>query len=353
MITLKKLRKYKTLLYILVMGAAAFWALLSGPIFEAYIDISVFPPQDVRATDFSWITVNEWFSSQAYIITSYTVIKNIKSIINPNKFKGAISAKRIGGADIIRISARSNNSPFELTELVGDIADSYLNLLNKGMIGKKIRRLAKENENDERKLNNLTTSGMRAKIAGNINAITASIEESMLNLEHVKSRLAEIENAETRIRLLDEYIQRLNSELSKLRLVYADGWPEVAKVKQNLIVAEKERNELYASITDEHKYREEKSGIESKIAQYKEMLLNLQNELKEIDKDMALKPASRIATKVKERQPEPQKGNAYGFAINLPAIKVFPEFFDRLFIGVTFGVLLLILIAILYRQLTW
>ncbi|MFA5255425.1 MAG: hypothetical protein WC419_01860, partial [Candidatus Omnitrophota bacterium] len=51
--------------------------ILRGPFYESVVDISVSPPENIRKTDFSWITVNEWFNGQIYIISSHTLLKDV------------------------------------------------------------------------------------------------------------------------------------------------------------------------------------------------------------------------------------------------------------------------------------
>jgi len=132
--------RLKYLYLFLVIAITTFLFVIRGPAYEVYTDISVSPPEKVRRTDFSWITVNEWFNSQCYIITSHAILRDVASDLSENKLKGIVSAKRLGAADIIRITASSGDKPEKLLELVSSVADLYLGSLRHGL-GKVIRNI--------------------------------------------------------------------------------------------------------------------------------------------------------------------------------------------------------------------
>ena len=121
----------KKVIFLLIgILSVSLFAILKAPLYEVFVDVQVDPPEEVRRTDFSWITVGQWFTTQAHIITSYTILKDVRSEIGLNRLRRIVSAKRLGAADIIRISIRSDDNPVELEKTVNDIADLYLKRQN-------------------------------------------------------------------------------------------------------------------------------------------------------------------------------------------------------------------------------
>ena len=127
--------KYKTMydliILAIILSLIVLFAIRTGPSHEVYVDISVNPPEKARKTDFSWITVNKWFNSRVYIIMSRFILEEAKTGISKDRLRKIVSARRLGAADIIGISARSDDNITKLEEAVNGVAYLYLGQLDK------------------------------------------------------------------------------------------------------------------------------------------------------------------------------------------------------------------------------
>jgi len=349
--------KYKFLYLSVLIGAASLIFTLMSPLREAVVDISVSPPKDVRKTDFSWITVNEWFNSQAQIIRSYHVLKNVEFDEDKSKLRGMISAERLGAADIIRIHAKSKDDPKKLLKLVKWVAVFYLEYLRgeskEADISKKEINLAKKNAKEIREKTIDTIQGDRAKLEKELGSLTRRLNRYNQELKEIEPQLKKQNNARNRISQINEKITILRRKYNALKGVYTENWPSVSRIRRELEVLEKERDgellvyELRAADNIENK----KKSIKNNIDESGEHIARLKNKLKSIDISLSrLEASPKEEVSVKKKKNISGKMNGSGFIINPPTINFLPDLWENLMRGVISGALVWILMCLFFKK---
>lgn len=362
-----QLDKYKYIyLFVLIIIATAI-LVLKGPLYEVVIDISVSPPEKIRKTDFSWITVNEWFTSQTYIITSYAILKNIVSDIEIDDMKRIVRAKRLGAADIIRIHARSEEKPEKLMKLVDDIAALYLKTLNdelsKPVMEPEIDKTEKQ-VYDPELYKNLMDSlySERAKIQRNIQTSSERLRYYVPELKKIEEQAAGLRNSHNRAVELDREISVLTQNLEKIRMVYTDNWPAAAELKQKIQVLTKEKEALAPEISLLQEVEGARELLIAKIKEDDKTLSDLKDALGSVDERLnqmimahqsAQKTDEAVSAKAEVAVPS-TKTEGYGYILNPPVVNYLPDLGLQLIYGVTAGVLtwFLLVVAIFRTRVT-
>lgn len=359
--------RHKLIYFCIIATLTSLVSILTGPLHEVYVDISVSPPENVRRTDFSWITVNEWFMTQAYIIMSHDILKDVTSKIGEERLKQVISAQRLDAADIIRISAGAKENPFELEEAIGQIAEIYLKRVNKPEEAKK---LPKEPEKKaEVKFNQVTyqreldlLSIDRQNLENEINNIEGHLKTQEDNLKEVQDNQAKINDLAGHIANIDSQLSGKKQRLTSLRTTYADAWPEVAKLKQEVDMLEEEKGKYSQELTVEsgilHKNEEKKNKLNISIRNDKEAIDNRQKELTGINNRIKeiteLITAKEEEAKKKEEAPKTEvtseKKEEQGYILNPPVINFLPELWVRLFFGFLSGCLIWYIAYLILRK---
>ena len=329
------------------------WGVLTGPLYEVYIDISVNPPEMIRKTDFSWITVNEWFNSQSYIITSHSTLKKVETPISISRLRKIVSAKRLGGADIIRISAKSNNRPRELENLVLGITTLYLEELNKSV--EEMQKPVKQ-KTAVAKISLEPLREKRAEIKKEITLAKSSLDKHQAELEGLKTQAPSLKDIEGKISQITAKISPLKQKISDLRMVYAEGWHEIVELKSKIEGLEKERSAFYLRVPEAQKTENKKLELEEKIREKKQVVLACENELGQIEyklkvaEEKVKKPVVADKAQIAPAQDEIEKEELCGYIINPPTLNLFPELGIRIIMGGTVSVIIWFLLGIIVRK---
>lgn len=272
-------------LYISISVACLFF-IVRGPFYEVLTDISVNPPENVRRTDFSWITVNEWFNSQAYLIKSHEILKNVKSDMKEERIKRIISVKRIGAADVIRISARSSDSISELTDLVENISTAYL--ANMGYAPGTTPMVSQDiTDGNTAKIDMEYTEnlkGSRAGITGEINRVEAMISAHEKRTGITDSELKKLQNTEHRAAEIDIETMRISQELDRLKKIYTENWASVSDLTAKLTALKSERELLVSGLEKKALLENEKIELKAILAEESRKLASLKSEAMAVDK---------------------------------------------------------------------
>lgn len=351
--------KYIYLALFIFLATAAF--VFQGSLYEVVIDIIVNPPADTRKTDFSWITVNEWFVSQTHLVTSYSILKEVKTDIPIEKLKKIVTAKRMGASDIIRISATSEDS-MKLAKLVDDIASVYL------------KDLALKSAATENKKN--TVTGMEKglvpmeKVHGNTlrtlleRRVKAESESKRLRqlitiyeteLKKIEREPSDIDTIRRRISDIDNTRVATEARLAKLMEVYTDSWPEVANAKARLTELKSEKDALSTMRDNAQKLLNRRTGLSGGLRDAKADLSRAENELAEINQslDMGLMATTIKAIEngdVSENADKLQKEiEKFGYVINPPNINYLPNLEINFLLGLLTGSSLWVLLFLLAR----
>jgi len=274
MVDLTDFRKYKILYLVIILFVAITAALLTAPSNrEVYVDISVEPPESVRKTDFSWITVNEWFVTQACLIKSDAILGGIESDIGKEKLDKNLSVNRLGAANILRVSISTTDvEDLEKNKkLLSVIADLYLRQLAKPKETAAANRPAKDEmigKIDEREL-----ADDRCKIESQIAAAKKRVEENESRLNLIESKPGIAQRLKTRLVEVDKTLVLFKAELVRLETIYTDKWPAIVKLREQIAIGEKERR----NVARDYKVAQE---AEDKLA----VLINdIQTDKKNID----------------------------------------------------------------------
>ncbi|MCX5679822.1 MAG: hypothetical protein NTZ95_04105 [Candidatus Omnitrophica bacterium] len=337
---------------VIFFSCAAF--IIRSPFYEAFIDVSVSPPENIRKTDFSWITVNEWFNSQKYIITSYAMLKKAQTGIDEEVLKKIIFVKRVGAADIIRISAMADYKPEMLANTVDMIANAYVSTLNRSVVTdekdkwpaegkdlndvisayiKEIKSLSDERESFENKLKSATEY--------------EALCDSELNRSFVGSgRAKEISD---KISNLDAEILKLTHRSNFLKEQYTDNWPEMVDLNSKIDWMRSEKTKLVSELDSAVKYDEKKGmlSVEMRIARvasdgYQKQLDLLQAKLEDLEgkknaAEARLEPVKSASFEVSDTGFTKKEG---AFILNPPAINLLPDLWLQLIEGSFTGLLI-------------
>jgi len=349
--------KNKFLYLAVLVGVASLIFALTSPLYEAIVDISVSPPKDVRRTDFSWITVNEWFNSQAHIIRSYHVLENVEFDGNKDRLREMISAERLGAADIIRIHAKSKDDPKKLLKLVKWVAIFYLDYLRGELkeadMPKKEIKLAKKSAKEirEKKIDVLQKN--QTKLKKELGLLTRRLNRYNQELKEIEPQLKKQDNARNRISQINEKITVVQRKYNALKGVYTENWPAVSKIKRELEVLKKERDEelsayeLFAADNIEDKG----NSIKNNINESREKIMRLKNKLESIDislNRLEASPKKEVSVKKKKNVSGKIKGS--GFIINPPTVNFLPDLWENLMRGVIVGVPVWVLMCLFFKK---
>ena len=341
--------KHKALFYGITVGLFSLACIATGPLYEVYVDIGVSPPQNIRRTDFSWITVNEWFTTQTCIITSYNTLKDVESNIGVAKLRDIISARRLDSADIIRISARSEADPFAMQEVIAKITSAYLKRLNGTDAVKPLPDEAEKINGPEEFLKEDREE--LGALQANRGRIEEKIDAEKSKLTMLEKELSAIENSQPNIKELRSRIAALNGQIavmtqkySSLKTTYADAWPEVSKLKAEIVALQKEREGYSQVLADglltAASTQGRKNQLNSDIGDSRQTLGALRQEIASIDDRIGviIHPAGKSKNKeIVKEEAIPQEERMQGYVLNPPTINFLPELWGRLLFGFLFG----------------
>lgn len=352
-----RFNEYKFLYLTVLIGVASLIFALTSPLREAVVDISVSPPKDVRKTDFSWITVNEWFNSQAHIIRSHHVLKNVEFDGDKDKLREMISAERLGAADIIRIHAKSKDGPKKLLKLVKWVAIFYLNYLRgefkEAAISKKEIKLTKKSAEEIREKKIGTLQIDQAKLEKELGVLTQRLNRYNQELKEVEPQLKKQNNARNRISQINGQITAVQRKYNALKGVYTENWPAVSKIKRELEVLEKERDEelsVYELLAADN-IEDKGNSVKNNINENRASIARLKNKLKSIDISLnRLVGSPKEEVSVKKKKSVSGKAKGSGFIINPPAINLLPDLWENLMRGVISGVLVWALMCLVFKK---
>lgn len=345
MVDLTDFRRYKTAYLIIVLFVSIAAAFQITPFYtEIFTDISVKPPADIRKTDFSWVTVEEWFNTQARLITSHSILGDIRSGFGEDKLREMISAKRIGASDIVRISLSSRGDEKELKRILGNISETYLAQLNETSRRSEDVVVAAP-ASPESPANMLWDE--RLRMVAEAEKIKKELKSDEAKLKPVEARLAQLKDIKARISRINNELRPMNAELEAMRKKYTDNWPAVAGLKIKADILENEKRDLAANLSAEKALEDEKAKLTEKIDGNRKTVSDIENELKKID----IQPvrAEKRPAIVKEKT-KGEKEVVAGHIITPPTRKIFPELWIRLSVCLTAGLVLWLLLGLVLKN---
>jgi hypothetical protein len=279
MIDITDFKKYKIIYLAFILSISLWIAFVTAPSYrEVYVDVAVEPPEIARKTDFSWITVNEWFVTQTRVIKSDVILDQVKSDVDKDALEKMLIVGRVGAANIIRISMSSDADIEKSKRLVGQIADLYLKQLNKPEMetsgpAKKDEWITKIENGD------LTRHNLNIK--EELAAADKALKDHQTQLDAIKAKPSETAEIKNSIAEIDKALVSLKADLVKLQAVYTDNWPAVVKLRKQIAAQEKEKKELEASLPVEDRIEVRKAEIEKEIAKDKEKIADINKRLDE------------------------------------------------------------------------
>jgi len=350
MIDLTDFKKYKFIYLAVILSATLLIALRGAPLYrEVFVDIAVEPPDSARRTDFSWITVNEWFVTQIRLITSDTILGNVKSDIKKEKLKYIVSAHRLGASNIIRISVFSDEKPERLKQLASDIAGLYLEQLNNpaGQAGKP----AGPSQADRKKTYDAIATG-RSKIEEEISAADKRLRRDETELQSLTAKETRSKGVKERALEIDRMIIQLKVELTRLKASYTDGWPAVSKVRKQIDTLETERQKLGPGLDAAQALEEKIAVLAGNAATAKKDIEALRSELKETEGRLARMEREETAA-LQTRQENLKKTKGSGRIITAPTQgmqRLSAALGIRLLIAIVAGIIFWFLLKLIFKN---
>jgi len=342
MITLAKMAKSKSLIIIASLVFAPLFALFTGPSYEVYVDIKVNPPENIRRTDFSWITVNEWFNTQAHLIDSYFVLKEVKTDIPIGRLRKMVSAKRLGNADIIRLYVRASGKASELEDIATQLMTIYLKHLEAVCGPNNVGPTEAEAQDD--KANHIEIIKLlnteKAKALKEFDIISGHLKNNTEKLEKVKTSQAMLKDIQTRLRQIEREMATSKRKLTTIRKIYAEDWHEVVSLKRTIVMLAEEKKELNRELIINQRVEDTRLELKKRITNEEDALKALKLDLADIEKRRnSLKKIHR-----------PEEKTKYCYIINPPTFVSLPEFALRLFLGASLILSFWFIAYILYKR---
>lgn len=363
--------KHRPTLYGIIVGLFSLLCAATGPLYEVYVDISVSPAQNIRRTDFSWITVNEWFTTQAYLIKSHNILKDVKSPISEKRLMEIISVRRLDSADIIRISARPDKDPLELQNAIAEIAAVYLSKLNStGEIEQLTEKVRKEKgleslpeapqEEPQSELQDelLQLHAERGHVEDSIDETKSKLTINEKALNAIADNQLKVKSLKTRVAGLEGQIASMTQKYTSLRSTYTDDWPEVSRLKASIAALEMKKKEYDQELTAElviakeienkkNRVRNQAKATRDELGRLRKDMASIDSRINEINKSSA--EAENKETVVKE-QAIPREEQTRGYILNPPTVNFLPELWARLIAGVLFGSLFWYIAVLIIRK---
>lgn len=360
--------RFKYLYLIIILCGTIVYFVLNSPLYEVVVDIALSPPENIRKTDFSWITVNEWFTSQAYIITSHSILKDVNSDFSESKLKRIVHAKRLGASDIIRISVRSEDNPEKLLKLAGDIAIVYLQGFHRETnLTAAVVRSSKEEAAEEANLspynaeiNKKSVDALyeeRTKVVEATRRFSEISKSYELKLAKIDSELKKMDIMNDRIRQIDNELSSSSQRVTKLREVYTENWPEVVSLNEKIRLLTREKEILAPGVASYDKLARQKLEIKTQIDVAEENLSVLKEQSSYINKRIGnlinaspaaeaitVKPKDIISELSQKITDEPTE------IINPPTVNFLPDLGIQLAYGVISGYALWFLLCLLFSR---
>jgi len=213
----------------------------------------------------------------------------------------------------------------------------------------------------QRNLNLLYTN--REKMKKEIEIISERLKREEMDLNSVDTLPVKYKEIENQIDQINEDLLPLKQKLAQLRTVYAEGWSEVARLREKVNLLEQEREKYRQELAVEFSMAKEvesrKNKIDVDIRSDKEKIGNLKKELGIIDSH--IKETARFIEARDEEQTVPQeedegllwnetKEESAGAVINPPIINFFPELWIRLTFGIFIGFLVWSALGLLLQE---
>lgn len=333
---------------IIIISVATFGFMLSGPFYEVLTDISVSPPEVVRKTDFSWITVNEWFNGQTYLITSHVILKNADDLIEESKLKKIISAKRIGAADIIRISARSADNIETLVSVVDAVAKAYMDVANKDdlVITPPVEGPSADSEAYSRSLNK-----ERDDLSTRISFLRLAIDKLEQKAAAVQLDIKKGQDLSRRAAELDRDIEKSSLQLEQLKKVYTENWSSVSELTSKINVLKEERNAVSTELERAKRLEAENLALTAEILSSKRELESLGSEKAVLEKkinEISRMPVSR-GQMIDMGNEEKYMVGMSTFIINPTTVNFLPDMGLQILYGMVTGVIVWLLAGLLLK----
>ena len=313
MTDLTDFKKYKIAYLLIILFFSLLTGFLTAPSCrEAFVDISVEPPENVRKTDFSWITVNEWFATQTCLIKSGTILNGVKSDLSEENLEKVVSVNRLGAANIIRISVSTDKDIETAKKLAGDIANLYLIQLNNP--DKAASEVVKTNKWVHGTGRNELLDN-RLKIEEYLTAANKRSEDYEAKLKILEAKPDQLQPIKDRIAELDRALPSLKAELASFKSADTDNLPSVVKLRNQVGIWEKEKQRLEQGLSVAQKAEDERADITGKIEKDTNDIEILQDKIREIDNELSAQRKTEEGAVKKEDAP---KGGITGNRIITP-----------------------------------
>ncbi|GEM_PF-6773032 len=340
------LLRFQYLILLLIISALAVILIAIGPHYEAAADICLQPPENVRKTDFSWITVNEWFNSQGQIISSRKMIEKIEPGAAAAHLKNIVRARRLGAADVMRIYARGNKDPGSLIKLVDNVTIAYMKSLaqaeclaqeSAGADNVTISATA-QNDNIDDKKNMGSLYSTYALIERDIRKITERTEKNKARIQKLNSGIGGSAGIQAKKDYTEQQIISKSKRISELTAVYTDQWPEVSALNLQLAGMKKDMVSLEMDLETSKKNDKALDDVNAKISEDETRLVDLKKKLQSIDLQLSCNISS-APVKAAEQQIERKNLCGYGFIINPTSVSIFPFMHIHLALGIVIGLI--------------
>lgn len=280
MADLANFKKYKFLYLFLLLAVFVSCAFFASPIYrEVYTDISLSPPKEARQTDFSWITVNEYFNTQTRLITSPSLLAEAGYKDGANTVLKNARARRLGASDIIRLTVRSNEGIEELKNTAGRIADTYLAVLSraakKAVIEKPLFDTRKDGGNGAME----ALEKQKKELSLQIESMTKDIAIQKIELAALEKKIADYRSVKSQADAIEGSIAPLKAELSDLSAKYTDSWPAVAALMRKMDSLKRDRQALEVRLEGFSETETEAGKLKAKITADDEALSSMRRTL--------------------------------------------------------------------------
>ncbi len=343
---LTNFRKYKIAYLAVILLAAVIVAVKVVPFCnKVFIDISLEPPENLRKTDFNWITINEWFATQIHFIKGDAVLDRVKSKIDKDRLKKIISVKRLGLSNIMRISVCSSEDPEGMRVLIADIAGIYLKELNNSTAEEK--RPYESRVQDLKKKSNETLREDIARLKDKLDRVNEHLSRYEIELKKLPANRLKV--MQERLGEVDNALISVNAELADMMIVYTENWPPAARLKSRAEALRDEKAKIEAVSPDAQRIEDRRADVTGRVDAAKKYLQELQLSLKDAEQRLV---QEKITTDVKN-QDILKKETPYGRIINTSAHtfrKTFSALVIRITVAVAVGLALWFLLGLILRK---
>ena len=186
-----------------------------------------------------------------------------------------------------------------------------------------------------------------------LGVLTQRLNRYNQELKEVEPQLKKQNNARNRISQINGQITAVQRKYNALKGVYTENWPAVSKIKRELEVLEKERDEelsVYELLAADN-IEDKGNSVKNNINENRASIARLKNKLKSIDISLnRLVGSPKEEVSVKKKKSVSGKAKGSGFIINPPAINLLPDLWENLMRGVISGVLVWALMCLVFKK---